>query len=834
MKIIVLVILLHAALTPCALAQEETESLRVVRTGEEDVRSVQTDSQTPAVERKSHDSNVDRAPDSTSSAPALPVRMRELRVEKEFIPTSVLPGTEKSAVADYPEPATSIQALPTAPQKHSNLVQAWAELEDGNLISAQTLFSRLTESRVAETASQARLGLAYTLIRMGEDQRAAALLMQLAHEGYRLMETGPQAFDLLVQAGDLERAASLLALLPASEQSERRSLLKRTAARKALTGSAPQSQAERVALETLLSLDPADPSARERLGWHCLQTSDYACAGDIFAQLHDADPQNISFMEGLVLALRGAGRIEEALDLLDPNPPAELVSLQRSLLLHAAGQRYDQNDYETAVRQLVTAAQSAPLDREEQELLIWAMAKSGRESEALHLARKLYQTEKDLVSARTVLDLLDTRQENENALDFARVLGQSSEPTLRQLGAERLAASGLFRSAARVSATSNACFLNCDSPDLGTGLAYRFRDGDTGTSRLHRLDVPFEVRYPLASGWGLGAGVVQHTLDTGRGGDMPYMGSYYQAIATGSQLRHPEKSVEAWSPFLTLDSEGPRRFLLLAGTTPLDGPIDPMPTFLARYENPAAIHIQIHQAPVQDSLLSFVGQKDPYSPKDWGRMLRTGLELTRNLPLDAGFWLSLQAGVDYYWGHNTEENVSVSTTASFGQTRPLLGEWDANIGVFLNIQHFRRNSDFHTFGHGGYFSPEFFGIAGPFLRLTKAPCTPWFVDFETALGLKHSVTSAAPRYVGSSRPENALAEEEFAGEFDGDSKTGLAFSARLTTMRLITSNWAWGGFAGINTASDHQEAEGGLFVRFFFQPRNAVCNSEFPAEKTCR
>ncbi|MBM9537569.1 cellulose synthase subunit BcsC-related outer membrane protein [Desulfobulbus alkaliphilus] len=78
-------------------------------------------------------------------------------------------------------------------------------------------------------------------------------------------------------------------------------------------------------------------------------------------------------------------------------------------------------------------------------------------------------------------------------------------------------------------------------------------------------------------------------------------------------------------------------------------------------------------------------------------------------------------------------------------------------------------------------------------------------------------------------PKRFFAEKEFSGTFAGETVTGLAFAARLATMRLITSNWAWGGFAGVNTAPDHHEFEGGLFFRFFFAPRNAVCDTGLPS-----
>jgi hypothetical protein len=838
MKRIVLAIWLSAVLFPCSLAGEITDTVRILHSGKDAAPRVQTEQQVPNVDRRGDGHQVIRGPDSASAVPvpAPSAQVHELDIEKESSPVPVPSETTEPIVSNDPQTTIASDSTPTVSHKQPDLAQAWGELQRGNLAPAHVLFNQLAADPVAEKNKEARLGLAYTLIRMGEDQPAASLLMQLAHAGYRPLETVPQAFDLALQQGDMQGAASLLTLFPSADQPGRRFSLEREAARRAVAVSTPLSRAERVALEELLRLDPADTVAREKLGWHCLRTGDHACALHIFTLLHESTPENMFLVEGLVLALQGAGHIDEALDLLDSNPSPQLASLHRSLLLQAAMQKYTNDAFEAAVHQLRAAARSAPLARGEQEVLIWALARSGRESEALDLVKQLYRNSEDLTSAQMVFDLFDLQRNNQSALDFARELGQSADSSLRRLGADRLARSGLFRSAARVSTAIDACYWNCDSPDFGTGLVYRYRDGDAGTSRLHRLDVPIEVRYPLAGPWRVSAGVVHHTLDSGQGEDVPYMGSYYQAIATGTMLRAPETTVKAWSPFLTLDTEGPQQFLLQAGTTPLNGPIHPMPTFFVRYADADVLHIQIHQRPMQDSLLSFVGQRDPYTHKDWGRVLRTGVTVTRNLSLDAGFWLSLQAGADYYWGYNTEENTSVSSTASFGRTRSLNGAWETSTGVFANLLHFRRNSDFQTYGHGGYFSPELFAIAGPFFRVTKTPCTQWFIDFETSLGLKYSETSSASRYVGAANPEkgNFFAEQEFTGKFAGETETGLAFSARLTTMHLITSNWAWGGFAGINTASDHQELEGGLFIRYFFTPRNAVCDPGQPSQQRCR
>lgn len=830
MKKNVLAIWLIAVLFPCSLAGQMTDSVRVFHSEKDAVPSVQTESQVPTVDRREDEHHVIRSPQAASSEPVSTpsAQVHKRNIERDSSMEAVPSETVEPVVPEDPQTVAAPDSTPASSHRQPDISQAWTALNRGNLAAAHSFFSQLAADPVFEKNLEARLGLAYTLVRMGEEQRGATLLMQLAHEGYRPLETVPQAFDMALHQGDLQGAASILALFPPADQPGRRLSLEKEAARRAVAASAPNSRAERLALEEVLRLDPADSVTREKLGWHCLRAGDHACALHSFTLLHESSPENISVMEGRVLALQGTGHIEKALDLLGPSPPPLLASLHRSLLLQAAAQNFTDNAFEAAVRQLRTAAGSAPLARGEQEVLIWALAKSGREVEALALARQLYRNTEDPASAQMVFDLFDVQRNNKEALDFARLLGQSTDTSLRRLGAERLARSGLLRSAARVSAASDACYWNCDSPDLNTGFAYRYRDGDAGTSRLHRLDVPIEMRYPLAGPWRVGAGVVHHTLDTGQGEDIPYMGSYYQAIATGALLREPETTVEAWSPFLTLDTEGLQHFLLQAGTTPISGPIHPMPTFLVRYADADVLHLQIHQRPMQDSLLSFVGQKDPYTQKDWGRVLQTGVAVSRNLSLDAGFWLSLQAGANYYWGYNTEENTSFSGTVSFGRTRSSVGAWETSTGVFANFQHFRRNSDFQTYGHGGYFSPEFFAIAGPFFRMTKTPCTQWFMDFETSLGLKYSETSSAPRYVGALHPEagNFSAEKEFTGQFAGETETGLAFSARLTTMHLITSHWGWGGFAGINTASDHQEIEGGLFIRYYFAPRNALCDSD--------
>jgi hypothetical protein len=267
--------------------------------------------------------------------------------------------------------------------------------------------------------------------------------------------------------------------------------------------------------------------------------------------------------------------------------------------------------------------------------------------------------------------------------------------------------------------------------------------------------------------------------------------------------------------------EGALRTDIHIGTTPLNGPVDPTPTFEARV-GAADWFVDIHRVNVKDSILSYVGQKDPYGNDEWGRVTRNGIEAGKTWPLGSRWWASGSAGFDYYMGDSVWDNRAVHLDTAVGQTLSFDRD-ELSYGVFATAQHFRRNSDFYTYGHGGYYSPELMTMVGPFVRYRTAVCRDYWFDVHASAGWLHQRLDSSPFYPlfdGDTAGFTPAAAADANGTYDSDTDNKLGFNIQVQGMKLITPHLAAGGFASVNNSADYTEWTAGIGIQIFFDPQN--------------
>jgi hypothetical protein len=274
-------------------------------------------------------------------------------------------------------------------------------------------------------------------------------------------------------------------------------------------------------------------------------------------------------------------------------------------------------------------------------------------------------------------------------------------------------------------------------------------------------------------------------------------------------------------PDLALELEGRLHLSLHAGTTPVGGPVRPTPTFAARLSAPDW-YVDLHRCDVGDSILSYVGQKDPYSRDRWGRVTRNGLTAGKTWALRPGWWVSSSAGFDYYTGENVWSNQSVQFDAAVGRTLMLDAD-ELSYGLFFHAEHYRRNSDFFTYGHGGYFSPGLMTLLGPFVRYRSAVCRDFWFDVQASVGWLHQRLDASPAYPlfdGDDAGLTPAAAAEARSRYAGDTADKIGASLKLQAMKLLTPHVAVGAFAAVDNSADYTEWTAGLGVQIFFDPQN--------------
>jgi Flp pilus assembly protein TadD len=834
----------------------------------------------------------------------------------------------------------SAAKLPSEPGRSepSALAQAWQLYRRGSYDAAAKAFTPLTASGNRQEAFNARLGLAYSLIKQGRSDEAIPHLAHLVDQGYRPSETRPALMHALMQSGRWSDARAQMAQLPPDQRAvwEKRMLearllkdvralpqaagpqelssfmrihakaladcvrpdifhdiAKRLAEagasqlatevrrrllecplppdlrqgilaelvtslpdeealallRKERTGrrpTAPTSVAELDALELrilkrrmaaelpdsdararlaqeILILSPADPDALSALAWYRFKRGEAAEADTLFARLAEQDPGSKDYALGLGYVRLNSGKLDTALEPLDRGriaEDAETRKLRQLVYRQQAAAAYDSGQWDRAALHLEKLLALDPTDEDAKELLAWTRYRQGRPDEARPLMEERFSARPSPSLAAGLLGIYTAAGDDDRAYGMAERLANDPDPGIKASMGPFFFDRGAPITAAQLDRNPDRCFRNADSPRMETFLYHRSKQGDGTFGDLEETALPITLVYPTALGNQWSAAVTPKYLSGSSGPSNPQAGRYYRFLNGAAKQQNLEDSLFVVQPDLGFAMEGRLHTDIHIGTTPFNGPVDPTPTFEARVSAPDW-YVDVHRCNVKDSILSYVGQKDPYGNDEWGRVTRNGVETGKTWPLGGTWWVSGSAGFDYYMGDSVWDNQAVHFDTAVGRTL-LVDRDEFSYGLFVTAQHFRRNSDFYTYGHGGYYSPELMTMVGPFVRYRTAVCRDYWFDAQASAGWLHQRLDSSPFYPlfgGNTAGLTPAAAADADGEYDSDTDNKIGFNLRLQGMKLITPHLAAGAFASVNNSADYTEWTAGVGIQIFFDPQ---------------
>jgi tetratricopeptide (TPR) repeat protein len=534
-------------------------------------------------------------------------------------------------------------------------------------------------------------------------------------------------------------------------------------------------------------------------------------------------------MQAEILRSKLQDMAEDSREFLDT--AQRLLTLEpydRSLRLQLAWGCFNRSRYECARREFARLAKETPENPEVFQWLGWSLFKQGEYALAADAFEKALGVQPSQKRAQDLLLALDRADEPDKLSLILRAWRTSENPELSSAAAAQYRAWKLPVLADQAHPGLGPCYSGCSKPWLETGFLFSHREAEEGFSGLDQARFPVSLHMPQEFGRVWSVSLTPLHLDAGSTGRFPFAGSYYKYLETGQSDNALEDELRGLEPRVGLLVEGRPTFAFELGLTPLGGPVDSMPTFSLEAFQRDIWSIRLHQCPVQDSLLSYVGQQDPYSDRHWGRVLKTGLEGSRTFSLTDRVWLAMEMGGHFYWGKNVVENTSLSGTISFGQTRTVI-QGDLHAGLFATARHFERNSDFFTFGHGGYFSPDFFGMGGPFVRWTSKMCQSTWVDVQLGAGYFGYSTEEADFYHESDQAAADLVRESArinrTGRYDAESDEGLGVNAAVQAWHRLGDHLAVGAFGRLNTTSKYEEWQAGIVFRMTLSSRKRLCPS---------
>jgi Flp pilus assembly protein TadD len=586
----------------------------------------------------------------------------------------------------------------------------------------------------------------------------------------------------------------------------------------------PDSPDRTAAAKAILAQSPEDRDALAALAWDALNRGAFDEADRHFGQLLALEPGNKEFALGQGYARLNAGRLETALDPLAAGgipEDAETRTFKSLVLRRQAGGAAESQDWNRAALSAEALLGLDPEDPQAKELLAWARFRQGRQAEARSLMEEAFDRRPSVGLAGGLLGLYVASGDEEAGYDLATRLAREPDPALRASAAEFFFDRGAPVTAAQLDPGPGRCYTNADSPRVEAFLYHRNKQSSGRYSDLAETALPITLVLPTRLGASWFASLTPTWLAGDSGPSPPRAGRYFQSLNGVLQQQDLEDSLFVVQPEVGLELEGRLHLRLQAGATPLNGPVEPTPTFAARLSRPSWF-VGLHRRPVKDSILSYVGQRDPYSRDEWGRVTRNGIEAGMTHSLNSRWWVSASAGFDDYIGERVWDNQSIRFDAAVGRTW-WHGDDEFSAGLFATAQHFRRNSDFFTFGHGGYYSPELMTMVGPFLRYRTAVCRNFWIDIQAATGWIHQRLDASPFYPlfgGDTAGFTPEAAADANGRYEGDTDNKLGLSLKLQGMRLLTPRVAAGGFAGLDNSSDATEWMVGAGLQIFFEPQH--------------
>ena len=710
----------------------------------------------------------------------------------------------------------------------------WDSYKKGKLEEAIYFFKKTLNIDPAN--QEAIYGLSWSYYKQKKFDKAAEGFKKLFKSDYKKSDVAIALFLISLKKKDMNQAKYYYSFLPKDTQKKYSFLLKR-----------PKKKSKRVVkrvkkkpkpntklnnlfkvakekkwneclkiIDTLPEKDKNRADVLKIAAWAYYNTNQPEKAKTIFLRLYEKDPKNPEIIKALSLCAFKTKDESLISKLLKENKHnKQLLQFRCDLLSQKILKASNNKNYD----ELISAYESflnagcEDKDHRNRELLAWSYFKKGDYNTSYKIFSDLDILGVKRASVKeglmeSLLALGDERQ----AWILADKLKNSSDKKDREIAANFYYRQNLPKVASFIDKNPLKPYYNAHSHFGSLKYNYVYIDGDSGTSKLYYQEIPKgELYYRAQENLGVGLGLINVLLQSGPIGERPWLGTPYLK----DTITSAHSSVSGFVPYLYVEFEDKWRVDASISSTPIGGPVGAMPTFDFSYSDSTQTKsLSVFQRPVPRSMLSWVGQKDPYTKKYWGRVLSTGIEGAFKYDLKP-LWISINARYSHLWGKNIWDNNEYSAGISLGKSTKTTYLSDFSYGIFAHFMHFDNNSNFYTYGHGGYFSPQFFVATGPFVHLSTKPGEKWLIEFDGALSYLNFYEEGSPFY-----PET----KGLSGDYSSEHSSKIGYSAHLSTGYLIRSNIMLQAHAGINKSADFTQWHMGIGLKIFLEPRKGLLN----------
>jgi hypothetical protein len=351
------------------------------------------------------------------------------------------------------------------------------------------------------------------------------------------------------------------------------------------------------------------------------------------------------------------------------------------------------------------------------------------------------------------------------------------------------------------------------------GVYFKSKDGDKGTGYLSETDSVIEfftLKDSDLTSYKLYGGVKLISLYSGRPNSLTW-----NSVGLGQEDSNYKSSASGFAPYIGgyYKSDSGWVFEGFLSTTPITGIIEPTFTYSLSIGHKDGYYLTFYRLPVEDSLLSYVGNQ--VRDLKWGRVVENGLGL--GIKLKAGRF-GIEDKFAYAFdisGKNTIKNSAIKNTLLIYTDIRDQFDFFANfehalVGPIFIYQSYRENTNFYTFGHGGYFSPQNFALMGIFWDLKRVFSPESILKFTGNIGYLTFTEESAPKYPFGNSDER----------YEANSSSSLGYSMKLIYTRKLTGRIWLNLFAGLDKSSDYVLFDAGIRLNYYFSESREFLNLE--------
>ena len=220
-----------------------------------------------------------------------------------------------------------------------------------------------------------------------------------------------------------------------------------------------------------------------------------------------------------------------------------------------------------------------------------------------------------------------------------------------------------------------------------------------------------------------------------------------------------------------------------------------------------------NRSPVQQTMLSFAGQRDPVTKTIWGGVMSNAFTAQGDWGnQDTGFYGRVT--YQYLNGRNVASNTAMDGSAGAWWKLFRKPDNDLTLGVNFTAMHYDKNLRYFTLGQGGYFSPQRY-------FLFNIPIT-WEGNWNRRLEYKLSGTFGAQHVEESASPFFPTMPELQGRKgpmYQRSSGTGANYGIDANVSYQATPNWQIGGWLGLNNSLNYTWQGAGFFIQYKFHER---------------